>query len=226
MDDFDDLPEIYSGGAGAILSSLYRHILLSLGINAPLFNKLIYNYCCRVISDVKTTKPALSLKNREKALTLRLVDEKFTLDTFLVGMSVLGIRNITFILTLENDDGVSVKKVTSSPISLSKLGNKSVNNKLSNAFLYEFLNKIMEEYEIDFDFAYDLIKKKYKSMAVNKAGKCFISNLARDYRNKSITWNIFYRILPIFEYNRGSIYVVLEHGNGKQNLFKKSFIIV
>ena len=88
MDEFEELPEITTGGSSAILSSLYRTILLSLGVNAPLFSKLIYKYCCKVMNSNtgKSFNTRNILRTKENALVKRLIEPKFSFDTFLIGL--------------------------------------------------------------------------------------------------------------------------------------------
>ena len=227
MDEFEELPEITTGGSSAILSSLYRTILLSLGVNAPLFSKLIYKYCCKVMNSNtgKSFNTRNILRTKENALVKRLIEPKFSFDTFLIGLNVINVEYVELILTFEQDDGTVVERVTSDKISTDLITNNVKGKSIGNTALYNFLNSIIKHYNMNFDQLYELIKKKYKNIATNKAGKCFVSNLARDYRNESITWVILYRILTVFGYNRGTVSVVLTHNNDKQSLFKKSFII-
>lgn len=229
MEDFE-ISEINSGSIDAILSSIYRSILLNFTISAPLFSKLIYNYCKSiyvVLAKTSNNISASSFRNRETNLYAKLTAEEFSIDTFLQGIDVLGVNEITLILTLETDKGEVVKKYESKKIKCISYHEPNDHKTIykGGSILYEYLNSIIDQEGITFENLYEQIKSHYKYICNTKQGKCFVTNIARDYRKKHISWATFYRMIAAFGYHRGTMSVLLHHANGKKTLHGKSFII-
>lgn len=220
MDEYD-ITDISAGKAGSILSSLYRKILLTLGVSAPLFSRLIYKHCVKYINPSSTAKG--SLRNKETGLMNRLMEKDFNFDTFLTGLDVLGIEKFQLILSLHDGEIKDVKRFESDIVNVREHRDIIDGNK----FLHGFFTKILRDENInDFDEGfYPLLKQHYKFLSISKSGKSFVSNLARAYRHEFVSWMVLYRLIAPLGFNNGTIAIILKHNGGRQTFHNKSFSI-
>lgn len=235
MDDDKDLKliedlatKINSGSCESILAALYREMLLGLGLSPSMFSRKLTTFCEKVVDvlDAPTYKYRAYVKAKETHILGRLLNNRFTIDTLIIGIRLLGIPSIKLVIGFEDDKGTTVRKIESDVLSteVTVVKDKKITAK-GNEYLYNFMTKIISDLGYTFEEVYDKFKIHYKHLTTTKSGQCFITNTARDYNSKRIGWQVFYRILTVFGYRRCSLYLILNHANKKCTMYKKTFTL-
>ena len=213
--------KIGSGGSDAILSGLFRDVLINLHIDFGKFLSLIDRY---IVSHGISSNVA-ELSTARSALRREFMSQTMTWKVFVKALVFLRVEKVTLELSLYRDGNEKSTHETSFDVKYAEKENEEDDKQTNvlSAFLTEIAHDLGIQDKVFKDHMNDYVKfsKPGAEPSEQYTAKC---SLRREMHKSSISWKVFVRGLIFFKTSKLIINLTLHHRNDVRTEHRKTIV--